>query len=758
MSESACKIEIDGLVQGVGFRPFVYKLALRHAIRGHVENNNKGVLVWAEGDEKAIRQFIHEIKHAAPAAAHVASLHVEWDEVRGMAGFQIVPSNSYSEEVTEVSPDIAVCEDCLRDMKKQPHRLGYPFINCTHCGPRFSIIKALPYDRHQTTMQPFLMCEKCRSEYNDIMDRRFHAQPVACNDCGPVYTLVLPGKNTITAFGEILERTVEMLDAGRIIAMKGLGGFHLACNALDAASVRLLRQRKNREGKPLAVMFRNMEAAEEYVSVSSAEKELLLSWRRPIVLLRKKKPLPFAVSNGLHTVGIMLPYMPFHYQLFERLKTPALVMTSGNFSGEPVVTGNEMALERFASVADAILTYNRVIYNRVDDSVAMVVGKKTRLLRRSRGYVPTSIFLRLATEGIFAAGAELVNCFAIGKGEKAFLSQYIGDLKNPETLGFYEEAYGHFKKLFRFSPELVVADLHPDYFSTRFARSLNLPVETVQHHHAHVASCMAEHQLDEKVIGVSFDGTGLGTDGKIWGGEFLLCDLQSFERPFHFEYVLQPGGDAVTHQPWRMAMSYLYHYFGKEYLKKNRENLFPYLLPERFEGVLNMLEKRLNSPETSSAGRLFDAVSVLLNICSETTFHAEAPMRLEAVALETVETSYPFLIKENVVSFQPAFEALLRDKEQGVSPSEMAGKFHQTVVEVIVEVVQKLAFHTGRRKVVLSGGTFQNRIILSKTEEILLHKGLEVYSHQQVPSNDGGIALGQLAVAAKRRSNQILTS
>ena len=752
MTEVAYKIEIQGLVQGVGFRPFVYKLALRHAIRGHVENNNKGVFVRAEGRSDALRRFIHEIEKEAPEASQITHINVLEESVIGFDNFSICPSHSFSNEITEVSPDIAVCDACLKDMRSQPHRLEYPFINCTHCGPRFSIIKGLPYDRNKTTMQPFEMCEECRSEYTDVLDRRFHAQPVACNQCGPKYLLHLPGGEIHEDFHTILSKVSSLLDNGKIVAMKGLGGFHLGCDAMNEKAIRLLRLRKNREGKPLAVMFSNMESVKNYLYVSRDEEKLLQNWRRPIVLLRAKKPLPLSVSNGLNTVGAMLPYMPFHYQLFEKLQTPALIMTSGNLSGEPVLIDNNTALEKFDGKVDAILTYNREIYNRVDDSVAMVVNGKERIIRRSRGYVPASVSICQDAEGIFAAGAELVNCFAIGKSNKVILSQYIGDLKNPETLNFYDESYRRFSQLFRFKPSLVAADLHPDYFSSRFAKETGLPVELVQHHHAHISSCMAEHNLDEKVIGVSFDGTGLGTDGKIWGGEFLLCDLSDFERPFHFEYVPQPGGDAVTRQPWRMAVAYLFHYFGEAFLKRHYGKLFSYVEPKAFGILLLMLKNRINCPETSSAGRLFDAVSALLGVCTESSFHAEAPMRLESVADENEEESYPFEFVENQISFKRVFEGLLFDMEKGELLTRMAGKFHQTIVEVIVRTVERLSKKTGINKVVLSGGSFQNKILLAKAENLLRNKGFAVYCHQQIPSNDGGIALGQLVVAAKRRA------
>ncbi len=751
MIVEAYKIEIKGLVQGVGFRPFVYKLAKRHAICGNVENNNEGVLIQAEGNRDHLQQFIKAMKAEAPVASKIAAINVKVKPIVGFENFSILPSHSYSDEITEVSPDIAVCDDCLEDMKSQTHRIDYPFTNCTHCGPRFSIIKELPYDRHNTTMAPFKMCDTCHSEYTDVSDRRFHAQPVACNHCGPVYSLHLSNGEIFDDFETILEKVVCLLDEGKILAMKGLGGFHLSCDAFNEDIIRLLRLKKNREGKPLAVMFADVETVKNYLHVNQEEKKLLQSWRRPIVLLREKKPMPFSISNGLNAVGAMLPYMPFHYQLFEKLQTSALIMTSGNLSDEPVIIDNKKALEEFAGIADAVLTYNRKIHNRVDDSVCMVVNGKERVIRRSRAYVPASITLNHNTEGIFAAGAELVNCFAIGKGNKVLLSQYIGDLKNPETLDFYAESFQRFRQLFRFKPTLAAADLHPDYFSTKFAMETEIPVELIQHHHAHIASCMAEHNLDERVIGVSFDGTGLGTDGKIWGGEFLICDLTDFERPFHFENILQPGGDLTIRQPWRMAASCLYHYFGEDFLRKMHGKLFPYVEQEAFDMVLVMLKNRINCPETSSAGRLFDAVSALTGVCTEASYHAEAPMRLESVAAENVRDRYPFAIQEGQISFKPMFAGLIEDLENGKPLSVISAKFHNTVVEVIEKAVEKLSATTGLKKVVLSGGSFQNKILLKNTEILLRKKGFEVYSHEQVPSNDGGIALGQLAIAARRR-------
>ena len=744
----AKKIEIRGLVQGVGFRPFVYRVAHDFNLKGTVENNNRGVTIFTEGPADKVENFINAIPTLIPEASSISDMVVSNTKVNGFADFQIIKSKSISDEVTEVSPDISVCKACLHDMAEQAHRIDYSFTNCTNCGPRFTIIKDLPYDRQQTTMEVFKMCEICKKEYTTILDRRFHAQPVACNNCGPHYTL---HENEITENGlnSILKRASELLANGKILAIKGLGGFHLACNPFDEMAVSELRIRKSREGKPFAVMFRNIQSVKNYLHVNPEEELLITSWRKPIVLLKVKKEFAPSLSVGLDTVGAMLPYMPFHYQLFEQLEFPALILTSGNISDEPIVTDNEFALKTLGPVSDAVITYNREIHNRTDDSVAFVAGNKERIIRRSRSYVPSPVKLALKTEGIFAGGAELVNSFCIGKDNQAILSQYIGDLQNLETFEFYTESVERFERLFRFKPELAVMDMHPDYLSTRFVQNIGVKTTSVQHHHAHIASCMAENFLDEKVIGVSFDGTGYGTDDNIWGSEFLVCDLNDFERVNHFEYINQPGGDAVTKHPWRMMLAYLNHFFG-ENIEKLHPALFNHIDQKEIDMVLFMLKNKINSPLTSSCGRLFDAVSALLGVCIESSYHAEAPMRLEAVANKNEAGCYPFN-KGEVISFKPTFEKMINDLNSGVSISIISAKFHNTIVDIILQSIHTISKKTSLNKVVLSGGTFQNRIILERTEIMLRQNGFEVFSQSLIPSNDGGIALGQLAIAAKRR-------
>lgn len=753
--KKAFHIKIEGLVQGVGFRPFIYRIAHEHGIAGWVENRNDGVFIHAEATQEKIEAFLGDIGKKAPQASSIFSISHAETALENHEKFIITRSRNTSGEVTEVSPDIATCGLCLEDLSRQSHRIDYPFINCTNCGPRFTIIRDLPYDRDKTTMQPFIMCPVCKTEYEDVLDRRFHAQPVACNNCGPVYSLIMNGKVTNDIHG-ILDSAALMLKQGKILAIKGMGGFHLACDAQNEEAVRRLRSRKYREGKPFAVMFRDVAAAKRYVITNETEEELLASWKRPIVILENRGDhmLAPSVSNGFNTTGTMLPYMPFHYQLFERIETNAIVLTSGNISDEPVIIDNNEALKRLKGVADVFITYNRDIHNRADDSVAFTVNHKPRLIRRSRGFVPSPVRTGLDVEGIFAAGAELVNCFAIGKGNQAILSQHIGDLQNLETFDFYTESAERFMKLFRAGINLVAHDLHPDYLSTRYAHDLahtsGIKPEPVQHHHAHIASCMAENLLDEKVIGIALDGTGLGDDNTIWGGEALICDLVSYRRYSHLEPVLLPGGDAATKNPWRTAFSYLFRTYGADF----RELDLPFMkrLPDKeAELIATALKNKINTPETTSMGRFFDAVSALTGICTTSLFHAEAPMRLEKIIKKGTKGSYPFEI-DPVIKTDSTIEALVNDIRKQTDPGVISAKFHNTVIDIIFAMAKEGRKVSGISKVALSGGSFQNRYLLEGTEKKLEEAGFKVYSQERIPSNDGGIALGQMAVAAKRRS------
>ncbi len=746
-------ITIKGLVQGVGFRPFVYRLALKHGIAGYVYNTNAGVIVRAEGDCESIHKFIAELDLKHPPAAELASLSSREAACENLETFRIAESRNAAGLISEISPDIAVCEKCLEDMRTQVHRISYPFINCTNCGPRFSIVKDFPYDRAKTTMEAFPMCEHCEAEYKDILDRRFHAQPVACNTCGPVYTLHKAGLKT-SSIEEITDGLSNILKQEGIVAVKGLGGFHLMCDAYSERAVNRLRSIKQRDGKPFAVMFSGMDTIRKLARVTEAEEEALKSWRRPIILLdaRPHKLAP-GICVGFPTLGAFLPYMPFHYLLFEKASTDALVLTSGNISDEPILTENEEALQTFSPLTDAVLCYNRDIYNRTDDSVGRIINRRERIFRRSRGHAPNPLYLKDRTEGIFAAGAELVNCFCIGKETQAIMSQHIGDLKNAETHAFYEQTFETFSRIYRFEPRLVVTDLHPDYLSTRFGNALGKETLRVQHHHAHIVSCMTENGWDETVIGLSFDGTGLGDDGKIWGSEFLLSDPGSYERRSHFEYIPLPGGDKAVKEPWRIAVAYLHKIFGRDFYALDLD--FLKHIPEAsVKLVVQAIEKKINCPESCSAGRLFDAVSALLNLCTHAGFHAEAPMRLEALTSSSFSGSYDFEAG-NCISFRPMIGQIIDDLHEGMPAAQIATKFHRTILWSAMAVINEISRETGIKRVALSGGTFQNRYLTEALETQLLREGYQPGSQHRIPCNDGGIALGQLAVAARKTGGQI---
>ena len=751
---STYKIKISGLVQGVGFRPFIYKLAHKHRLSGWVENRNDGVVVLMNGTEKGVELFRKEILDNAPPASDIESVTITLDSYRDLRGFMIRQSEDLSESVTEISPDIAVCPDCLSDMKSQPHRIKYPFINCTLCGPRFSIIRDLPYDRPSTTMDVFAMCPVCSAEYENVRDRRFHAQPVACNRCGPAYSLDEHGFIT-ESLNELLFKVSRGISKGNLYALKGMGGFHLMCNAFNETSVSHLRSVKERDGKPFALMFRSLSEANEYVEINDEEERLLLSWQRPIVLLKRKKPITPGIADGLSNLGIMLSFMPFHYLLFDVLDTAAIILTSGNFSDEPILISNGEALQMFGDKVDGIISYNREIYNRSDDSVAMVINKMPQILRRSRGYAPAPIRTHKRTEGIFGAGAELVSSFAMGKGNHVFMSQYIGDLKNFETYQFYQESYNRFRRMFRFGPQLLVHDLHPDYLSTKFARDLSqelggIPLLPVQHHHAHIASVMLNHGLDGEVIGFGFDGLGLGTDGNLWGAEAMVAGYRDFHRLYHFEYMPMPGGDKASKESWRMALSYLYKCFGSGFQELPLP-IFNEVRERDVENIRNLIDKSLNTPLISSAGRLFDAVSAILGINYRATYQAEAPMRLESMADKSEKGAYQYEIKDGQVCFQPMIRSVVGDLSVGISRERISGKFHNTLANLVLDLAMRIRKETGLNRVVLSGGSFQNRILTGKSYELLSEEDFEIFLPDRVPVNDQGIALGQIAVGAANR-------
>jgi len=733
----------------VGFRPFVYRLARKYNLKGWVVNRTDGLSIKIEGPSSVIPSFIEDLKNTAPMVSQVEEIKVLKAKIEGLSDFVILASLDNSEETSEISPDIAVCPECLADMKMQSNRINYPFINCTHCGPRFTIIQDFPYDRKKTTMAPFIMCDQCREEYKNIMDRRFHAQPVACNQCGPVYTLHTPD-HEFHDFMEILQETSSIIATGGILAVKGTGGFHLMCDAQNEEAVSRLRTSKKREGKPFAVMFRDVESVKQFIALSEEEEKALISWMRPIVILKSLNQPAYSISSGLNTMGVFLPYMPWHYLFFEKSGLPAVVLTSGNLAGEPILIDNKQALALMPGVADGVLTYNRDIYNRTDDSVVRIMGGRECVVRRSRGFVPSAVKIHLDVRGILATEAELSNSFCLGKRNRAYLSQFIGDLKNQETMAFFEETVARFLKIFRIQPSMVAADLHPDYLSTRYARTLGLELIEVQHHHAHVASCMAENRLDEPVIGLAFDGSGYGDDGNTWGSEFLVCDYHGYTRQNHFAYMPMPGGDRAAEEPWRMGLSLLYQAFGDQLYDLDIPLLKAMDL-KKARLITEAIAKSINTPLTSGAGRLFDAVSGITGICVNSVFHAEAPMKLESAIRCDIRDFYDFsLVPE--ISFIPAIRQICRDLQQGVTPDIISSRFHNTIVEASFQAVQKINRDTGIKKIILTGGTFQNKYLFESLERKLRKNNFATFSHEKIPCNDGGLALGQLVVAAVKRS------
>ena len=635
------RVTIQGIVQGVGFRPFVYQRALAHRLTGYVTNTSHGVELEIEGEAPALDDFLQGLRQAAPPLAHITDIQVQPLLRQGGSDFVIRKSQAQETRSALISPDTAVCPDCLRELRDpRDRRYRYPFINCTHCGPRYTIIRDIPYDREKTTMAAFTLCPDCAAEYADPLNRRFHAQPNACWTCGPRVSLHDPGGDRIEAPDPIAE-TARLLREGRIVAIKGLGGFHLAVEATDEAAVRNLRQRKHREEKPLALMSPNLEAARSYAWIEEDEEALLLSRERPIVLVKKREPTPIAAAVSLRNqyFGVMLPYTPLHYLLLDH-GFLALVMTSGNLSEEPICIDNAEAFRRLSGIADYFLVHNRDIYLRSDDSIVQQVSGSVRQLRRSRGFVPVPIFLAEPVRSILACGAELKNTVCLTKDNRAFISQHVGDLENLETLNFFKLTIEHLKQILQIEPEIIAYDLHPDYLSTRYAlEQQGVELIGVQHHFAHMVGCLAEHGLNERVIGLSLDGTGYGLDGAIWGGEVLSGDRGAFERRGHLDYLPLPGGAQAIREPWRMAVSYLYQAFGEDFW----DQAPPWVETigrSKIELVLRMIQKGINSPLTSSCGRLFDGVAALIGLRETVAYEGQAAVELEMVQGPGPEAPY----------------------------------------------------------------------------------------------------------------------
>jgi hydrogenase maturation protein HypF len=774
MSLVGVRIHITGIVQGVGFRPFVYGLADRLALKGWVRNTSAGVDIEVDGIQEELESFISCLKEEAPPLSRIDSFQADWIPVNGFTTFEIIHSEGRAGDFIPISPDVSICPDCLQELfDPRDRRFRYPFINCTNCGPRFTIIKDIPYDRPKTTMGPFTMCPACQAEYDDPLDRRFHAQPVACPDCGPHVWLESPGGSPeqVLHQGDAIQAARESLAQGKILAIKGLGGFHLACDATNIQAVRELRRRKLRVDKPFALMMPDLDAIEKHCFVSPEEREQLLSRQRPIVILEKTTETTIApeVAPGQATLGVMLPYTPLHYLLLEPEPgfPESLVMTSGNLSEEPIATGNGEALQRLAGLADLFLMHNREIHIRCDDSVLRTLGTGAARkhsnnngtsypLRRARGFAPNPIQVRWDMPALLATGPELKNTFCLTRGQYAFLSHHIGDLENYETLQAFEEGIRHYQRLFRVQPQAIAYDLHPDYLATRYALKRSqeeaLPAWGVQHHHAHLASCLADNQHPGKrpVIGVCLDGTGYGEDGAIWGGEFLLGDYRGYQRLYHLVYFLLPGGDQAILEPWRTALSLLHRagipwdsylhpvIFAEKNLKTAGD---PFLI------LKQQIDARVNAPRTSSMGRLFDAAAALIGVRQQVNYEAQAAIELEALVDPAETGSYPFEINDQVIEPAPLFGALLDDLRAGVKPPVLAARFHNSIAALVHQVCLQIRVQEAINEVALSGGVWQNMTLLKKTIENLQEDSFEVYIHHQVPANDGGVALGQAAIA-----------
>ena len=748
------KIQIKGIVQGVGFRPFVYGLAEKYTITGWVCNSSAGVEIIANGQESEISSFISTIKTQPPPLSKIDSVKIEEIAPENFSDFKILQSEALPGEFIPISPDMSICDDCLRELfDPKDRRFRYPFINCTNCGPRFTIIKDIPYDRPLTSMASFRMCEACREEYETPLDRRFHAQPVACEECGPqIWFEDHIGNHT---FGEAgLQTARQWIKDGKIIAIKGLGGFHLACDALNELALENLRSRKKRSDKPFAVMVFNTSIAEKHCDMNPTERSLLESKEKPIVILKRKpkSEIPASIAPGVNTLGIMLPYTPLHYLIMEpeRGFPEVLVMTSGNLSEEPIAYTNSSAISELDHIADGFLLHDREIETRVDDSVITEIRTKRYFYRRSRGFAPDPVRLDLELRPVLAVGAELKNTFCLTRDNYAFLSHHIGDLQNLETLQAFEEGIPHYEGLFKIKAGAIACDLHPDYLSTQYAEKRscneNLPLIRVQHHHAHLASVLADNNwvTDDPVIGISFDGTGFGLDGNIWGGEFLYGGYAQFERKLHLEYMPLPGGDSATLHPAKIAAAYLWKN-GIEWADDITS--IQSFTPVQRSILLTQLERDINCQRTSSLGRLFDAVASLAGLRHEVNYEAQSAIELEnSINLEQ-EKAYHFEFDIQQIKIAPVLEAIILDIQNSVTKSDIAAKFHNSVRFMVLEGCNKISQETGCRTIALSGGVWQNKFLISHAIADLEEVGFRVLVHHQVPANDGGLALGQALIA-----------
>lgn len=754
------RLLFSGVVQGVGFRPAIYRIATEQDLGGFVCNTAEGVIVEVEGQPGKIDRFLPTVLDNLPPAAEVSSVLQEDISARGEETFQILTSREDGNKDVLISPDLAVCENCLRELRDpQDRRYRYPFINCTDCGPRLTIIQDVPYDRPNTSMACFSLCPQCQREYENPADRRFHAEPNACPLCGPRLWIAdrkgrLPVDDPLHPVDPV-EMARKLLREGKILAIKGLGGFHLAVDATHEEAVLRLRNRKYREEKPLAIMAENLDAAERIAEFGERERRLLASPQRPIVLCRKKRNSGIApsVAPGVPDQGIMLPYTPLHALLLEK-NFPPLVMTSANKVDEPICQQNREALSRLKGIADYFLFHNRDILVRCDDSVVTVTGGKTVMIRRSRGYAPKPIALQRHYPEVLALGPQLKSTLCILKGNLAYLSPHIGDLETPEARQFHSESRTLLERIASCRPDVLACDLHPAYYTTRLAEELpHRAIFPIQHHHAHIASVMAENGLSGKVIGLAMDGTGYGTDGTIWGCEFLVADEEDFHRAGHLQPYPLPGSDKAVREPWRVAASLLRESYGQDWQDIARSSgLKEY--SSHFYLLDHMMASGLNSPLASSLGRIFDAVAALLGIRQTVSFEGQAAMELEAMAGVPEGKSYPFLLRYEdgctILDLLPLVRALTQERIYGKDPNKIASRFHFTLIKALTATACEIRERTGLEKAVLSGGCFQNRILLDGVTRELEKEGFAVYTHINLPPNDGCIALGQAVIAANR--------
>jgi len=741
-----------GIVQGVGFRPFIYRLAVRQGLAGFVQNRPDGVLVEVEGTPPAIDSFFSSVSRELPPLANITGVASSEIAVTGDTEFKIIISNNEGQGDVHIAPDSAVCADCLKELFDPAcRRFRYPFINCTNCGPRLTIINDIPYDRVHTSMACFLLCPQCRTEYENPGNRRFHAEPNACPVCGPQLELRDADGETIPCEDPV-ERAIELIAAGNVLAIKGLGGFHLCVDATSDEAVKKLRSRKYREEKPLAIMVRDIEQARLIAEINDEEKALLSSVQRPIVLLKKKKNdrISTFVAPFVSSLGIMLPYAPLHYLLLEN-KLLALVMTSANQVDEPICISNREAQNRLKGIADYFLVHNRDILVRCDDSIAFVTGGKPQLLRRSRGYAPRPLILKESFPAVLALGPQLKTTQCILKDNFAFLSPHIGDMETPQARDFFHESLALMKRITQSDPQIIACDYHPAYYSTRVAQELKeVRIVHVQHHHAHIVSCMAENQIDGDVIGLAMDGTGFGLDGNAWGGEFLIANLTQFQRFGHLQYFVLPGGQKAIHEPWRIGVSLLRQAYGKSWPEiASRLKLTPD--QTNFELLDKIIETRLNSPISSGMGRLFDGVAAIMGLRRRVSFEGQAAMELEAKA-KSAGVVLPFEILRNpdesyILDVSAAIRAIVENMFSGKSIEEIASAFHSTLAAAFAAMSFEMRKLTGNNRVALSGGCFQNRVILEGTVAELKKNSFDVYYHSQIPANDGGVSLGQAVIA-----------